>query len=73
MVFFGAEKKKIMNREDNAYQDGRRAAFRGETLSQNAIAYRNRATLWTLFRLGYMDASKELAKAKKDGGTKNVC
>lgn len=54
------------NRQDYAYEDGRRAALRGETISQNEMTYKNRQHLWSVFLLGYYDQMKAKTRAERD-------
>lgn len=69
---------KGLDREQDAYDEGRRAAMRGEATSQYHPTYRRRPALWARFLLGYNDELKLLAQARKqankcghtDGGSK---
>ena len=57
---------KGLDREQDAYDEGRRAAMRGETLSQYQPSYRRRPELWTRFQLGFLDAIRDMRRAKKE-------
>ena len=57
---------KGLDREQDAYDEGRRAAMRGETLSQYQPSYRRRPELWTRFQLGYLGAVRDMRRAKKE-------
>lgn len=69
---------KGLDREQDAYDEGRRAAMRGEALNQYQPSYKRRPELWTRLQLGYNDELKLLAQARKqankcghtDGGSK---
>ena len=57
---------KGLDREQDAYDEGRRAAIRGEALNQYQPSYRRRPELWTRFLFGYNDGLKLLADIKHD-------
>ena len=40
--------------------------MRGETLSQYQPSYRRRPELWTRFQLGFLDAVRDMRRAKKE-------
>ena len=58
---------KGLDREQDAYDEGRRAAMRGEALNQYQPSYKRRPELWTRFQLGFLDAIRDMrwAKAKE--------
>lgn len=58
--------------EQDAYDEGRRAAMRGETLSQYQPSYKRRPDLWTRFQLGYLDAVRDMRRAKAKESKKHV-
>lgn len=58
---------KGIDREQDAYDEGRRAAMRGEATSQYHPTYRRRSALWARFLLGYNDELKLLAQARRHG------
>lgn len=55
---------KGIDREQDAYDEGRRAAMRGEALSQYQPSYRRQPALWALFQLGYLDTIRDMRRAK---------
>ena len=55
---------KGLDREQDAYDEGRRAAIRGEALNQYQPSYRRRPELWTRFQLGFLDAIRDMRRAK---------
>ena len=55
---------KAIDREQDAYDEGRRAAMRGEALSQYQPSYRRQPALWARFQLGYLDAIRDMRRAK---------
>lgn len=57
---------KAFDREQDAYDEGKRAAIRGEALSQYQPSYRRRPELWTRFQLGFLDAIRDMRRAKKE-------
>ncbi len=63
---------KGLDREQDAYDEGRRAAMRGEALNQYQPGYRRRPELWTRFQLGYSISSavrtRSKSKSLKNGG-----
>lgn len=54
-----------IDRDKDAYDEGRSAAMRGETLSQYQPSYRRRPELWTRFQLGFLDMRRAKAKESK--------
>lgn len=62
----------LIDKKQDAYDEGRRAAIRGETLSQYQPSYRRRPELWTRFQLGYLDAVRDMRRAKLREPKKNV-
>lgn len=58
---------KDQDREHHAYDEGRRAAMREESLSQYYPSYQRRPELWTRFQLGYLDAVRDMRRAKREG------
>lgn len=46
--------------------------MRGETLSQYQPSYKRRPELWTRFQLGYLDAVRDMRRAKLREPKKNV-
>lgn len=55
---------KALDREQDAYDEGRRAAMRGEALSQYQPSYRRQPALWARFQLGYLDTIRDMRRAK---------
>lgn len=55
---------KGIDREQDAYDEGRRAAIRGEALNQYQPSYKRRPELWTRFQLGFLDAIRDMRRAK---------
>lgn len=55
---------KGIDREQDAYDEGRRAAMRGEALNQYQPSYKRRPELWTRFQLGFLDAIRDMRRAK---------
>ena len=55
---------KALDREQDAYDEGRRAAMRGEALSQYQPSYRRQPALWARFQLGYLDTVRDMRRAK---------
>lgn len=53
-----------IDRDKDAYNEGRSAAMRGETLSQYQPSYKRRPELWTRFQLGFLDAIRDMRRAK---------
>lgn len=60
-----------IDRQKDAYEEGRRAAMRGESLTQYHPSYRRFPALWTQFQLGYLDTVRDMRRAKKEA-RKNV-
>lgn len=46
------------------WDEGRRAAIRGESLSQYAPSYRRQPALWARFQLGYLDQVRDQRRAQ---------
>lgn len=63
---------KGLDREQDAYDEGRSAAMRGETLSQYQPSYKRRPELWTRFQLGFLDAIRDMRRAKAKESEKHV-
>lgn len=55
---------KALDREQDAYDEGRRAAMRGEALNQYQPSYRRQPALWARFQLGYLDTIRDMRRAK---------
>lgn len=55
----------MIDREKYAYEEGKRAAIRGEALSQYQPSYRCSPALWRKFVQGYSDGLKEKTDAVK--------
>ena len=55
---------KVLDRDKDAYDEGRRAAMRGEALNQYQPSYKRRPELWTRFQLGFLDAIRDMRRAK---------
>ena len=55
---------KAFDREQDAYDEGKRAAIRGESLSQYQPSYRRQPALWARFQLGYLDTVRDMRRAK---------
>lgn len=69
-----AKRKRMsgIDRDKDAYDEGRRAAIRGEALNQYQPSYRRRPELWTRSQLGYLDAVRDMRRAKMREPKKNV-
>lgn len=63
---------KGIDREQDAYDEGRRAAMRGEALNQYQPSYKRRPDLWTRFQLGFLDAIRDMRRAKAKESKKHV-
>lgn len=63
---------KGIDREQDAYDEGRRAAMRGEALNQYQPSYKRRPELWTRFQLGFLDAVRDMRRAKAKETKKHV-
>ena len=63
---------KGIDREQDAYDEGRRAAIRGEALNQYQPSYKRRPDLWTRFQLGSLDAIRDMRRAKAKESKKYV-
>ncbi len=61
-----------IDRDKDAYNEGRSAAMRGEALNQYQPSYKRRPELWTRFQLGYLDAVRDMRRAKLREPKKNV-
>ena len=55
---------KALDREQDAYDEGKRAAIRGESLSKYAPSYRRQPALWARFQLGYLDTVRDMRRAQ---------
>lgn len=55
-----------IDRQKDAYNEGRSAAMRGEATSLYRPSYHRRNELWTRFLFGYNDGLKLLADIKHD-------
>lgn len=55
---------KVLDRDKDAYDEGRRAAIRCEALNQYQPSYKRRPELWTRFQLGFLDAIRDMRRAK---------
>lgn len=55
---------KALDREQDAYDEGRRAAMRGDSLSQYQPSYRRQPALWARFQLGYLDTIRDMRRAQ---------
>lgn len=55
---------KVLDRDKDAYDDGRRAALSGQSLTQYRTLYRRNADLWTQFQLGYLDTLRDMRRAQ---------
>ena len=60
-----------IDRQKDAYNEGRSAAMRGEALNQYQPSYKRRPELWARFRLGYLDTVRDMRRAQKEA-RKNV-
>lgn len=61
-----------IDRDKDAYDEGRRAAMRGEALNQYQPSYKRRPDLWTRFQLGFLDAIRDMRRAKAKESKKHV-
>lgn len=55
----------MSDRENEAYEEGRRAGINGELLSRYAPTYKNRPKEWKSFNLGYLDGIREVKCSRK--------
>lgn len=55
---------KALDREQDAYDEGRKAALAGQSLTQHRTIYRRSAELWTRFQLGYLDTVRDMRRAQ---------
>lgn len=61
-----------IDRDKDAYDEGRRAAIRGEQLSQYRPSYKRQPALWARFQLGWLDAIRDIRRAKTKESKKHV-
>lgn len=61
-----------IDRRQDAYDEGRKAALAGHSLTQHRTLYRRSAELWTRFQLGYLDTVRDMRRAKMREPKKNV-
>lgn len=61
-----------IDRDKDAYNEDRSAAIRGEALNQYQPSYRRRPELWTRFQLGFLDAVRDMRRAKAKESKKHV-
>lgn len=61
-----------IDRRQDAYDEGRKAALAGHSLTQHRTLYRRSAELWTRFQLGYLDTIRDMRRAKLREPKKNV-
>lgn len=54
----------MKSKEDQAYEEGRKAALAGHSLTQHRTLYRRSAELWTRFQLGYLDTVRDMRRAQ---------
>ena len=54
----------MKSKEDQAYEEGRKAALAGQSLTQHRTLYRRSAELWTRFQLGYLDTVRDMRRAQ---------
>ena len=50
--------------EHRAYDEGRKAALAGHSLTKYRTLYRRNAELWTRFQLGYLDTVRDMRRAQ---------
>lgn len=62
----------MIDKEKCTYEEGKRAAMRCEALSQNLPSYKRRPDLWTRFQLGFLDAIRDMRRAKAKESKKHV-
>lgn len=53
-----------IDRDKDAYNEGRKAALAGHSLTQHRTLYRRSAELWTRFQLGYLDTVRDMRRAQ---------
>lgn len=53
-----------IDRRQDAYDEGRKAALSGQSLTQYRTLYRRNAELWTRFQLGYLDTVRDMRRAQ---------
>lgn len=62
----------LIDKKQDAYDEGRKAALSGQSLTQYRTLYRRNAELWARFQLGYLDAVRDMRRAKLREPKKNV-
>lgn len=55
-----------IDRAKDAYEEGKKAALRGESLSQYEPSYHRQKALWMQFQLGYLDTIRDMRRAQKE-------
>lgn len=53
-----------IDRRQDAYDEGRKAALASHSLTQYRTHYRRSAELWTRFQLGYLDTVRDMRRAQ---------
>lgn len=58
----------LLDKKRDAYEEGKAAALRGESLTQYRAGYARSVDLWTQFQLGYLDTLRDMrhARAQKE-------
>lgn len=54
----------LIDKKQDAYDEGRKAALLGQSLTQHRTLYRRSAELWTRFQLGYLDTVRDMRRAQ---------
>lgn len=54
----------LIDKKQDAYDEGRKAALAGHSLTQHRTLYRRSAELWTRFQLGYLDTVRDMRRAQ---------
>lgn len=63
-VFKALGKGKVKSKEDQAYDEGRKAALAEHSLTKYRTLYRRNAELWIRFQLGYLDTVRDMRRAQ---------
>lgn len=54
----------LIDKKQDAYEEGKAAALRGESLTQYRAGYARNADLWAQFQLGYLDTLRDMRRAQ---------
>ena len=61
----------LIDKKQAAYEAGKAAALRGDSLTKHRTSYALSADLWTRFQLGYLDAVRDMRRAKHHKGNRH--